>query len=219
MRIELRSASKAYGRGPGQFWALRDVNLAVEKGTRLAIVGPSGSGKSTLLHLLGCLDVPTTGEVLLDGVSRTSLSDRRISLIRRAQMGFVFQQYCLNECMTALQNVLLPLELGRVADRRTKAAEALRWVGLEHKSGALPSEMSGGEQQRVAIARALAHGPELVFADEPTGNLDSESGTKVLEVLRVLHDETGTGLVLVTHDDRIAARATQVLRVRDGRLG
>ncbi len=121
--------------------------------------------------------------------------------------------------MTALQNVLLPLELGRVADRRTKAAEALRWVGLEHKSGALPSEISGGEQQRVAIARALAHGPELVFADEPTGNLDSESGTKVLEVLRALHDETGTGLVLVTHDDRIAARATQVLRVRDGRLG
>ncbi len=219
MRIELRSASKAYGRGPGQFWALRDVNLAVEKGTHLAIVGPSGSGKSTLLHLLGCLDVPTTGEVLLDDVSRASLSDRQLSLVRRTRMGFVFQQYCLNECMTALQNVLLPLELGRVADRRTKAAEALRWVGLEHKSGALPSEISGGEQQRVAIARALAHGPELVFADEPTGNLDSESGTKVLEVLRALHDETGTGLVLVTHDDRIAARATQVLRVRDGRLG
>ncbi len=219
MKIELHAVSKAYGRGPGRFWALRDATLAVERRTHLAIVGPSGSGKSTLLHLLGCLDVPTTGEVLLNGVSRASLSDRQVSLIRRAQMGFVFQQYYLNECMTALQNVLLPLELGRVADRRKKAIAALSWVGLEHKLGALPGEMSGGEQQRVAIARSVAHGPELVFADEPTGNLDSESGTKVLEVLRALHDETGTGLVLVTHDDRVAARATQVLRVRDGRLG
>lgn len=218
MRIELCSVSKAYGRGQGRFWALRDATLTVEKGTHLAIVGPSGSGKSTLLHLLGCLDVPTAGEVLLDGVSRTSFSDRQLSLVRRTQMGFVFQQYYLNESMTALQNVLLPLELGRVADRRAKAAEALRWVGLEHKLSSLPGEMSGGEQQRVAIARALAHGPALVFADEPTGNLDSESGNVVLEVLQALHDERGAGLVLVTHDDRVAARATQVLRVRDGRL-
>ncbi len=218
MRIELRRVSKAYGSGQGRFWALRDVSLTVDQGTHLAIVGPSGSGKSTLLHLLGCLDVPTEGEVLLDGVSRASLSDRQVSLVRRSRMGFVFQQYYLNEAMTALQNVLLPLELGRVADRRNKAIAALEWVGLEHKLDALPSEMSGGEQQRVAIARAVANGPELVLADEPTGNLDSESGNKVLDVLEALHSERGTGLVLVTHDDRFAARATHVLRVRDGRL-
>lgn len=218
MKIELHAVSKAYGRGQGRFWALRDATLTVAKGTHLAIVGPSGSGKSTLLHLLGCLDIPTEGEVLLDGVSRASLSDRQVSLVRRARMGFVFQQYYLNEAMTALQNVLLPLELGRVADRRKKAIAALSWVGLENKLRALPGEMSGGEQQRVAIARAVAHEPELVFADEPTGNLDSESGNKVLEVLQALHDERGSGLVLVTHDDRVAAWATQTLRVRDGRL-
>ena len=218
MKIECRNVSKAYGRGQGRFWALRDATLTVAKGTHLAIVGPSGSGKSTLLHLLGCLDVPTEGEVLLDGVSRASLSDRQVSLVRRARMGFVFQQYYLNEAMTALQNVLLPLELGRVADRRKKAIAALSWVGLESKLGSLPGEMSGGEQQRVAIARAVAHEPELVFADEPTGNLDSENGNKALEVLQALHDERGAGLVLVTHDDRVAARATQVLHVRDGRL-
>ncbi len=218
MRIELHNVSKAYGRGQGRFWALRNVSLTVGNGTHLAIVGPSGSGKSTLLHLLGCLDVPTEGEVVLDGVFRASLSDREVSLIRRTRMGFVFQQYYLNDSMTALQNVLLPLELARVADRRSKAIEALRWVGLEHKLGALPSQMSGGEQQRVAIARAVARQPALVLADEPTGNLDSENGNKVLEVLHALRDERGTGLVLVTHDDRVAARATHVVRVRDGRL-
>lgn len=218
MTIELHNASKAYGRGQGRFWALRDVSLTVGSGTHLAIVGPSGSGKSTLLHLLGCLDVPTEGEVVLDGVSRASLSDRAVSHLRRARMGFVFQQYYLNDSMTALQNVLLPLELGRVADRRSKAVAALQWVGLEHKLGALPSQMSGGEQQRVAIARAVANGPALVLADEPTGNLDSENGNKVLEILQSLRDERGTSLVLVTHDDRVAARATHVVRVRDGRL-
>lgn len=218
MRVELRNVSKAYGCAQGRFWALRDATLTVERGTHLAIVGPSGSGKSTLLHLIGCLDVPTAGEVLLNGVSRANLSDHELSLIRRTQMGFVFQQFYLNECMTALQNVLLPLELGRVHDRRTKAVEALRWVRLEHKLNSLPGELSGGEQQRVAIARAVANGPQLVLADEPTGNLDSESGNVVLEVLQALHDERGTGLVLVTHDDRVAARATQVLRICDGRL-
>jgi len=218
VRIELRNASKAYGRGQGRFWALRDVSLTVDPRTLLAIVGPSGSGKSTLLHLLGCLDVPTAGDVFLDGVPRSSLSDRQVSLIRRTRLGFVFQQYYLNECMTALQNVLLPLELGRLPDRRKKALEALTWVGLAHKLHALPGEMSGGEQQRVAIARALAHGPQLVLADEPTGNLDSDSGRAVLELLHGLHSERGTGVVIVTHDDRVAARAAQVLRVRDGRL-
>ncbi len=218
MRIELRAVSKAYGRGEGRFWALRDANLTVDRSTHLAVVGPSGSGKSTLLHLLGCLDLPTEGEVLLNGTPRTSLTDRQVSLLRRTWMGFVFQQYYLNEAMTAFQNVLLPLELGRGADRRTKAVAALQWVGLGHKLHALPGQMSGGEQQRVAIARAIAHGPALVFADEPTGNLDTESGNVVLGVLQALHDERRTGLVLVTHDDRVAARAARVVRVRDGRL-
>lgn len=218
MIVELRSASKAYGNGAGRFWALREATLVVDGGDDLAIVGPSGSGKSTMLYLLGCLDRPTKGQVLVNGVPTENLSDRQLSLVRRHRLGFVFQQYYLNPSMSALENVLLPMELGRVPERRDKARAALAWVGLERKATSLPSELSGGEQQRVAIARALANRPELVLADEPTGNLDSESGARVLALLSSLNSDKGSGLVVVTHDEKVAERAGRRVHMQDGRL-
>lgn len=218
MRIELDGVWKAYGEGEGEFWAIRDARLEVESGDFLAIVGPSGSGKSTLLHLLGCLDIPTRGEVLIDGEPAARKSDRELSRVRRNRIGFIFQQYYLNESMTAWQNVLLPLELGKVKDRRQKAAEALDWVGLGKKLASYPSELSGGEEQRVAIARALANSPEIVLADEPTGNLDSATGGKILATLESLNRERGIGLVIVTHDAKVAACGKARIEVRDGRI-
>jgi len=218
MIVELRNASKAYGNGAGRFWALREATLVVDGGDDLAIVGPSGSGKSTMLYLLGCLDRPTEGQVLVDEVPTEDLSDRQLSLVRRHRLGFVFQQYYLNPSMSALENVLLPMELGRVPERRDKARAALAWVGLERKATSLPSELSGGEQQRVAIARALANRPELVLADEPTGNLDSESGARVLALLSSLNSDKGSGLVVVTHDEKVAERAGRRVHMQDGRL-
>ena len=218
MRIQLDGVWKAYGEGPGQFWAIEDARLEVASGDFLALVGPSGSGKSTLLHLLGCLDAPTHGEVLIDGEPATRKSDRELSLVRRNRIGFIFQQYYLNESMTAWQNVLLPLELGKVRDRRNRATEALGWVGLGSRLGSYPSELSGGEQQRVAIARALANSPEIVLADEPTGSLDSATGGDVLAMLQSLNAERGIGLVIVTHDAKVAACGKARIQVRDGRI-
>lgn len=218
MIVELQSVWKAYGEGEARFWAIRDAGLKIQAGDFICIVGPSGSGKSTLLHMLGCLDKPTKGTVLVDDESIDRLSDRQLSLIRRNRIGFVFQQYYLNECMTALQNVLLPLELGKVKDRKKKAADALAWVGLENKLKAYPSELSGGEQQRCAIARALANCPEIVLADEPTGCLDSETGGRILDVLADLNKEQEIGIVVVTHDEMVAACAREQIQVRDGRI-
>ena len=218
MRIQLDGVWKAYGEGSGQFWALKDAHLEIGSQDFLAIIGPSGSGKSTLLHILGCLDLPTRGDVLIDGEPAAKKSDRALSHVRRNRIGFIFQQYFLNESMTALQNVLLPLELGKVKDRRGKAEEALDWVGLTKKLGSYPSELSGGEQQRVAVARALANSPEIVLADEPTGSLDSENGSRILEMLTVLNREREIGLVVVTHDAKVAACGKRRIEVRDGRI-
>lgn len=218
MRIQLDGVWKAYGEGSGQFWALKDAHLEIGSQDFLAIIGPSGSGKSTLLHILGCLDLPTRGDVLIDGEPAAKKSDRALSHVRRNRIGFIFQQYFLNESMTALQNLLLPLELGKVKDRRGKAEEALDWVGLTKKLGSYPSELSGGEQQRVAVARALANSPEIVLADEPTGSLDSENGSRILEMLTVLNREREIGLVVVTHDAKVAACGKRRIEVRDGRI-
>jgi putative ABC transport system ATP-binding protein len=168
--------------------------------------------------MLGCLDTPTEGTVRIDGEPIGRLADRQLSLIRRNRIGFVFQQYYLNECMTAQQNVLLPLELAKVKDRKKKAGEALAWVGLGHKVKAYPSELSGGEQQRCAIARALANSPEIVLADEPTGCLDIETGEKIMGVLTDLNEEQEIGIVVVTHDEMIASSAREQIQVRDGRI-
>lgn len=218
MNITLDHVSKAYGEGPGKFWAVQDVQFSLSTGDFVSIVGPSGSGKSTLLHLVGCLDTPTEGAVLIDGESTAKKSDRELSLVRRDRIGFVFQQFFLNGAMTAWQNVLLPMEIGRVKDRRAKATQALQAVGLGAKSGSYPSELSGGEQQRVAIARALANSPDLLLSDEPTGSLDTENGEKILAMLSNLNEERGIGVVVVTHDGDVASRAKTQIEVRDGRI-
>jgi putative ABC transport system ATP-binding protein len=218
MIVELKKVSKEYGQNGTRFTAVREADFRVGEGDFVAIVGPSGSGKSSLLHLAGCLDRPTSGSVLIDGVAVDKLTDAELSHVRRERIGFVFQQFYLNEAMTAVQNVLLPLELARVKGRRELAREALAAVGLEAKESSYPSQLSGGEQQRVAIARALVNSPELLLADEPTGSLDTESGRNVLELMEGLRAARGLALVVVTHDASVAARAEKRVAIRDGRI-
>ncbi len=218
MIVELKKVSKEYGRNGTRFVAVRDADFRVESGDYLSIVGPSGSGKSSLLHLVGCLDRPSSGSVLVDGVATHRLSDAELSRVRRDRLGFVFQQFHLNEAMTALQNVLLPLELARVRGRVERARAALADVGLCGKESNYPSQLSGGEQQRCAIARALVNAPEVLLADEPTGSLDSASGKSVLELMECLHTTRGLALVIVTHDPAVAARAAKHVVIHDGRV-
>ncbi|GAA3240336.1 ABC transporter ATP-binding protein [Nonomuraea helvata] len=212
--MELRGVTKTY---PGDVHALRGVDLTVARGDLLAIVGPSGSGKSTMLHLIGTLDRPTTGTVLVTGHDVATLSDRQLSGLRSRTLGFVFQQFHLSPGVSALDNVadgLLYTGTGRRA-RRERAAEALERVGLGHRLGHRPSELSGGEQQRVAVARAVAGDPPLLLADEPTGNLDSHAGADVLAVLADLN-ESGTTVAVITHDAEIAGWCRRQVRLRDG---
>jgi putative ABC transport system ATP-binding protein len=217
--IDARNLTKIYDAGV-RVTALRGVNLQVDSGSFVAIMGPSGSGKSTLLNILGALEPPTEGELLLEGVNIAGLSDDARTLLRRRRIGFVFQQFNLLPIYTAAENVALPLRLEGTspaeADRR--AVEMLGMVGLADRSSHLPSQISGGEQQRVAIARALVARPALILADEPTGNLDSANGDRVIAVLRELVDERGQTVVMVTHDSTVAARADRVVYVRDGAI-
>jgi putative ABC transport system ATP-binding protein len=218
MIVELKKVSKEYGQNGLRFWAVRDADFKVSSGDFVSIVGPSGSGKSSLLHLAGCLDRPTAGSVLVDGVAVDRLSDAELSRVRRDRIGFIFQQFYLNDAMTALQNVLLPLELAHAKDRVERARAALGDVGLADKAKSYPSQLSGGEQQRCAIARALVNSPELLLADEPTGSLDSESGKNVLQLMEGLHAARGLALVVVTHDPSVAARARTHITIHDGRI-
>jgi putative ABC transport system ATP-binding protein len=197
--------------------ALREVDLRVDKGDFLAIMGPSGSGKSTLLHIMGCLDRPSHGRYLFRGRDVSSLPDRELARIRNREIGFVFQSFNLLPDETALENVALPLLYAGVGDRRSRAREALERVGLADRAEHRPAELSGGEQQRVAIARALVKTPAVLLADEPTGNLDSASGERVLRVLGELR-EGGLTVVVITHDPEVAGRAARILYLRDGRL-
>jgi putative ABC transport system ATP-binding protein len=218
MIVELKKVSKEYGQNGLRFWAVRDADFKVSSGDFVSIVGPSGSGKSSLLHLAGCLDRPTAGSVLVDGVAVDRLSDAELSRVRRDRIGFVFQQFYLNDAMTTLQNVLLPLELAHTKGRVERARAALADVGLADKEKSYPSQLSGGEQQRCAIARALVNSPELLLADEPTGSLDSESGKNVLHLMEGLHAARGLALVIVTHDASVAARARTHITIHDGRI-
>jgi putative ABC transport system ATP-binding protein len=217
-RIETRNLTRRLPSGERTLTILAGVDLAIPAAEMMAVLGPSGSGKSTLLALLAGLDRPSEGEVLLDGVALSGLSEDRLALLRRRKVGFVFQSFQLLGHLTAADNVALPLELlGRPHPRR-RATELLGRVGLGERAHHYPVQLSGGEQQRVALARAFAAEPPILLADEPTGNLDRATGERVLAILRELHEEAGTTSVLVTHDPEVAALADRRIYLRDGRV-
>ncbi len=219
MIIRVEYLSKVYRMGKVEVPALRDVNLEIEEGEFLAIMGPSGSGKSTLLNIIGCLDKPTGGRVFIDGANTASLSENELAEVRRDKVGFVFQQFNLIHSLNALENVSLPMFFAGVSrgERLKRAEELLAKVGLRERMHHKPMELSGGQQQRVAIARALANNPKIVIGDEPTGNVDTEAGNVIMGILGDLNRE-GKTIIVVTHDPVIAAHAKRVIRMRDGRL-
>ena len=218
--IEIRNLTKTYEEGGRQRTVLRGADASIERGELAVLVGRSGSGKSTLLNLLSGIDLPTSGEVIVDGVSLSQLSERQRTLFRRERIGFVFQFFNLIPTLTVEENLLLPLELkGKVsAEERRGALDLLTEVGLADRARTWPDRLSGGEQQRVAVARALAHNPSLVLADEPTGNLDLETGLQVLEILDRLTRQAGKTLVMVTHSPEVVGMADRVFRVEECRL-
>ena len=216
--LEARSLRKVVNSPEGMLTILDDVDLAVAEGETVAIAGPSGAGKSTLLALLAGLDEPSEGEVWLEGIELSALDEDGRAAERAKHVGFVFQSFHLIPSLTALENVMLPLELAGRADARAAAREVLTQVGLEERLGHYPRQLSGGEQQRVAIARAFVTRPAVLFADEPTGNLDTTTGARVIQLLFELNQATGTTLVLVTHDRQIAERCDRVIKMDAGRL-
>ncbi|MBO5114465.1 MAG: ABC transporter ATP-binding protein [Lachnospiraceae bacterium] len=217
--IEIRDMCKIYNPGENEVRALDHVNLTINRNEFVAIIGQSGSGKSTLMNMLGCLDVPTSGTYILNGQDVSHLSDDELSDIRNKEIGFIFQGFNLIPGLTALENVELPLIYRGVGKKeRLRLSEiALEKVGLCNRMDHKPSEMSGGQQQRVAIARAIAQAPPVILADEPTGNLDSGSTQEIMEILKGLHKEKRT-VILITHDNEIAARAKRIIRIMDGKI-
>jgi putative ABC transport system ATP-binding protein len=217
-RLELRAVSKTYLNGGQPVEVLHDVSLSAAAGTVTALLGRSGCGKSTLLNLAGAMDFPTAGEVLIDGRSTAALSDSDLTALRRTRVGFVFQSFQLLPTLTVLENVELPLLLAGAAQTAAAAREKLRWVGLEDKAACMPYQLSGGQMQRVAIARALVHAPDLLMADEPTGNLDTTSGDEVLALLRQAATRLGATILMATHSPEAAAIADCRIHLRDGRI-
>lgn len=217
--IQIQDMCKIYNPGENEVRALDHVNLSIDKNEFVAIIGQSGSGKSTLMNMLGCLDVPTSGKYILNGQDVSGLTDDELSDIRNHEIGFIFQGFNLIAGLTALENVELPLIYRGVGKKeREKLSEtALKKVGLSDRVDHKPSEMSGGQQQRVAIARAIAQAPPVILADEPTGNLDSGSTKEIMAILKELHAE-GRTVILITHDNEIAARAKRIIRIMDGRI-
>jgi putative ABC transport system ATP-binding protein len=219
-QVELRGVSKSYLEGGRERTVFRDASVSIDAGEWVFLLGRSGSGKSTLLNLISGIDLPDRGEILVDGKPLGCLSERERTLFRRDHIGFVFQFYNLIPTLTVAENILLPLELsGKLTpELRDRASDLLEKVGLADRAGSYPDRLSGGEQQRIAVARALVHEPRLVLADEPTGNLDAETGRQVLDLFQSLVRGTGTTLLLVTHSAEVARLADRILTIREGRL-
>ncbi len=220
MILSLRNINKSYDEGKMEVPVLFDISLDVEEGEYVAIMGPSGSGKSTLMNIIGCLDVATSGEYILDGENIENKTDNEMSDIRNKTIGFVFQNFNLLPRETALENVALPMLYGGVhrSERLARAEEALKKVGLEDRMNFLPTQLSGGQKQRVAIARAIVNKPKLLLADEPTGALDTASGMQVMEIFKELNEKEGMTIVMITHEKEIADHAKRQMIIRDGRL-
>lgn len=216
--IEAKNIKKSYGKNETKFDALKGVDLKVEKGESVAIIGKSGSGKSTFMHILALLDQPTSGDIYLNGKNVTNIRKKVLNKTRNEEFGFVFQQFFMNAKDTVLNNVLLPLKIGGISGSKRKkmALDALKAVGLEDKVQNKANNLSGGQKQRVCIARALVNNPQIIFADEPTGNLDSATGKKIEELLFDLNKNKGITLIIVTHDPDLAARCDRQVHVRDG---
>ena len=217
--IEVKSVSKIYRMGRENVVALNDVSLKVEKGEFVAIIGPSGSGKSTLMHIISGLDTPSKGNVIIDGNDISRLKDKKLSKYRNEKIGFVFQAFNLENTQTALENVMLPLIFAGVGkkERKQRAMMALEQVGLANLAKHKPNEMSGGQRQRVSIARALVNNPEIIFADEPTGNLDSKSGENIMALFREINNK-GFTVIMVTHNPVEADKANRVINIKDGQI-
>lgn len=218
--IELKDVWKVYRMGLVEVQALRGMNFKVHKGEFVAIMGPSGSGKSTSMNMVGCLDVPSRGAIYLGGKDISKLHESDLAQIRGQKIGFIFQQFNLINTLTAMENVMLPMTFQGVspAIRKDRARKLLELVKLGHRMNHKPVEMSGGEQQRVAIARSLANNPSVILADEPTGNLDSNTGTVVMDFLRYLHEQEGLTIVMVTHDEHVAKQADRIAYLKDGEI-
>jgi len=218
--IEARSVTKTYGKKQNLFTALDNVSLAVQRGESIAIIGKSGSGKSTLMHVLALMDKPTAGTILIEGQDVHNLSGKKLDKLRNGAFGFVFQQFFLNGNASVLENVILPLKIAGVGmrERKRRGLEALRSVELEDKARNKANDLSGGQKQRTVIARALINEPKIIFADEPTGNLDTATGARVEDILFGLNKDHGITLIVVTHDEDLAARCDRQVHIKDGRL-
>ena len=218
--MEVKNVQRVFGKGESEFIALNDVSLTIEKGESVAIIGKSGSGKSTLMHILALLDRPTKEEIILDGKDVTQIKEKQLNHVRNQQFGFVFQQFFMNAKDSVLDNVTLPLKISGVPAKRRKelAMKALQQVDLAEKAKSKANDLSGGQKQRVCVARAIINQPQVIFADEPTGNLDSTTGERIENLLFDLNQSQGITLIIVTHDEDLAARCDRKIRMRDGKI-
>jgi|SRR5690625_144342 len=216
--VKVENLCKSYGKGNTKVEALKDVNLSINEGEFVAVVGPSGSGKSTLLHLLGGVDRPSSGKVYVDGIDIYNLSEKELAIFRRRKVGFIFQFYNLVPVLTAEENMMLPLLLDQKKVNKNHFEELVHTLGLDDRRDHLPNQLSGGQQQRVSIGRALAYNPSIVLADEPTGNLDSKNSKEIVDLLKISVKKYNQTLILITHDLNIAAQADRIISLEDGRV-